>query len=52
VDESQFRPSRRGTDERLDLSTRPAADERLAAKKSRREHEEFDGEWDDEAPDS
>ncbi|MDQ6850274.1 MAG: GTPase ObgE [Actinomycetota bacterium] len=48
VDESEFRPSRRGFDERLESSTRPRPHERLAAKRSRRAHEEFDGEWSDE----
>jgi GTP-binding protein len=33
-----YAPTRRGTDERLDTITRPKADERLAAKKARRQH--------------
>jgi GTP-binding protein len=34
--DEEYQPTRRGTDERLDLVTRPNADERLAMKKSRR----------------
>jgi len=33
-----YAPTRRGTDERLDTITRPNADDRLAAKKARRQH--------------
>jgi len=44
ADEDEFLPSRRGVDERLDTSTRPDADDRLAAKKARRVHEEYEGE--------
>ncbi len=33
-----YSPTRRGTDDRLDSSSRPNADDRLAAKKARREH--------------
>ena len=33
-----YAPTRRGTDERLDTLTRPNADDRLAAKKARRQH--------------
>jgi GTPase len=33
-----YAPTRRGTDERLDTVTRPNADDRLAAKKARRQH--------------
>ena len=43
VDVDDWAPGRRGTDQRLDTSTRPRADERLAAKKSR-----HTGDWDDE----
>jgi GTP-binding protein len=35
-----YTPTRRGTDERLATDTRPRADERLAAKKARRSHED------------
>ncbi|WP_375501706.1 GTPase ObgE [uncultured Jatrophihabitans sp.] len=43
VDIEDWAPGRRGTDERLDTSTRSRADERLAAKKSR-----HTGQWDEE----
>jgi GTP-binding protein len=43
-------PTRRGTDERFDLSTRPNPTERLAAKKARRRRAagDTDGDWDDD----
>ena len=46
IDEDSYLPTRRGFDVRLDTSTRPDADERLAAKKSRRrgfEDDELEG---------
>ncbi len=48
VDEPEFRPLRRGFDARLESSTRLRADERLAAKKARRGHQDVDGEWSDD----
>ena len=36
--DEDYAPTRRGTDERLDTSSRPSADARLASKKARREH--------------
>ncbi|HEV7204845.1 MAG TPA: GTPase ObgE [Jatrophihabitans sp.] len=45
VDESDYLPSRRGTDLRVDAPTRTRAHERLAAKKARKQSS---GEWDDE----
>ncbi|MCU1659654.1 MAG: GTP-binding protein Obg/CgtA [Pseudonocardiales bacterium] len=44
----QYVPSRRGTDERLDTSTRPNPSQRLAAKRARRAHAEVEGEWSDD----
>jgi GTP-binding protein len=44
VDESQYQPTRRGFDERLDASTRTPAHERLAAKRARRAHDEDEDE--------
>jgi GTP-binding protein len=45
----EYVPTRRGLDERLETSTRAGADERLAAKKARRAHQEVEDEWlDDE----
>ncbi len=44
VEDETYAPTRRGTDDRLAPDTRPDADERLAAKKSRRVHEDYDGE--------
>jgi GTPase len=44
MDDESFSPARRGTDDRLDASTRPDADDRLAAKKARRMHEDYEGE--------
>jgi len=38
--DEEYAPTRRGTDGRLDTITRPAADERLAAKKARRRRDE------------
>ena len=45
VDEPDYVPTRRGTDNRLDPSNRPRADDRLAAKKDRRSHQDVEGEW-------
>ncbi|UQX89681.1 GTPase ObgE [Jatrophihabitans telluris] len=36
--DAEYQPTRRGTDDRLDADTRPNADDRLAAKKARRQH--------------
>jgi GTP-binding protein len=36
--DEDYAPTRRGTDDRLDTSARPNADDRLASKKSRRQH--------------
>jgi GTP-binding protein len=44
IDEADYTPTRRGFDERLDRAGRAGASDRLAAKKSRRVHEEYDGE--------
>jgi GTP-binding protein len=44
VADESYAPMRRGTDDRLDTSTRPDADDRLAAKKARRLHEQYEGE--------
>jgi GTP-binding protein len=44
MDDESYQPTRRGNDDRLDTSTRPDADDRLAAKKSRRVHEDYEGE--------
>ena len=38
VADEEYQPTRRGQDERLDNVTRPNADDRLAAKRARREH--------------
>jgi GTP-binding protein len=38
VDAEAYAPTRRGTDERLEQSARPRAQERLAAKRARRTH--------------
>ncbi|MDP9092596.1 MAG: GTPase ObgE [Actinomycetota bacterium] len=51
IDDSYI-PTRRGTDERFENSTRPRADQRLAAKKARRTHDQYDGEWIEGDPDS
>jgi GTP-binding protein len=50
IDESDYTPSRRGSDERIDPIVRARSDQRLAAKRARRAHEKYDGEWDDEEP--
>jgi GTP-binding protein len=48
IDED-YLPTRRGEDERLDTSPRRRrADDRLAAKRSRRVHAEYEGEWTDD----
>jgi GTP-binding protein len=44
VDDESYVATRRGRDDRLDTSSRADADERLAAKKARRMHEEYEGE--------
>ncbi|SDJ06108.1 GTP-binding protein [Frankineae bacterium MT45] len=48
--DSEYSPTRRGTDERLATDTRPRAEDRLASKKARRQRDDdvFYGEWDDE----
>ncbi|BCJ36742.1 GTPase Obg [Actinocatenispora thailandica] len=46
--DKDFVPGRLGTDYRLDDDGRVGADERLAARKARRQHVEVDGEWIDE----
>jgi GTP-binding protein len=48
IDEADYVPTRRGFDERLDTSTRARAEDRLAAKKSRRRHADVPGEWSEE----
>ncbi len=48
VDEPEFRPLRRGFDVRLESNRRQRADDRMAAKKARRSHEDVEGEWSDE----
>ena len=48
IDEEDYVATRRGTDERLENVTRPGPAERLAAKKSRRRHQEIEGEWSDD----
>ena len=48
IEEADYLPSRRGTDIRLEENTRARPSERLAAKKSRRVHQEVEGEWEDE----
>jgi GTP-binding protein len=40
--DEEYSPTRRGTDDRLDTVTRPNADQRLAAKKSRRRSDDAD----------
>jgi GTP-binding protein len=45
VDEREYVPTRRGFDDRLDVSRRARAGDRLAAKKSRRRHVDVPGEW-------
>jgi len=45
IDETDYLPTRRGTDIRLEENTRATPAERLAAKKSRRVHQDVDGEW-------
>jgi GTP-binding protein len=47
VDDDAYAPGRRGTDERIDPSTRSRAHERLSAKRARREHVDYDDEWTD-----
>jgi len=44
ADEVEFTPTRRGADERFDRSTRPRADQRLAAKRARRKRSDEDAE--------
>jgi GTPase len=46
--DDEYVPTRRGFDERLETSNRARAEDRLAAKKARREHLEYDDEWTDE----
>jgi GTP-binding protein len=48
IEEGDYVPTRRGTDERLEPSNRRRADERLDAKRSRRQQVDYDGEWVDE----
>ena len=48
VDESEYQPTRRGFDERLDASTRTPAHERLAAKRARRAPGEDEDEDEDD----
>ncbi len=48
MDDAPYVPTRRGTDERFEASNRSRADQRLAAKKARRRHDEYDGEWVDD----
>jgi GTP-binding protein len=48
IDEDDYTPSRRGSDERVGPNTRVRAHERLAAKKARKRSDE-DGEFEDEA---
>ena len=49
IDEEDYRPTRRGEDDRLVTGvSRPDASERLAAKKARREHQDYADEWVDE----
>ncbi len=43
--DDDYQPTRRGTDARLDIDSRPNADQRLLMKKSRRRHADVDGEW-------
>jgi GTPase len=49
----EYVPSRRGSDERLDVSTRPKPAERLAGKKARRrrDDDDADGDWADDDAD-
>jgi GTP-binding protein len=46
--DEEYIATRRGSDVRLETNTRASPAERLAAKKSRRKHQEVDGEWSDE----
>ncbi len=46
----EFTGSRRGSDVRLETNARARASDRLSAKRSRRVHEEVDGEWSDDGP--
>jgi GTPase len=49
IDDSQYTPTRRGTDERLENVTRPNPTQRLAAKKARRvRDDDLDADWADE----
>ncbi|MEP7178861.1 MAG: GTPase ObgE, partial [Pseudonocardiales bacterium] len=49
IDDSQYMPTRRGTDERLENITRPNPTQRLAAKKARRVRgDDVDADWDDD----
>jgi GTP-binding protein len=48
IDEQDYIATRRGRDDRLSTVSRPDADDRLAAKKSRRQHEEYEGEFEQE----
>jgi GTPase len=49
VDDSEYVPTRRGTDERLENVTRPNPTQRLAAKKARRvRSDDIDADWADE----
>jgi len=52
ADEVEFNPTRRGADERFDRSTRPRADQRLAAKRARRKHSDEDAEDSEDSEDS
>jgi GTP-binding protein len=45
--DEEYTPSRRGSDERLSPTNRTRADQRFAAKKARRAHEQYEGEWED-----
>ncbi|MDT4976049.1 MAG: GTPase, partial [Pseudonocardiales bacterium] len=50
IDDSQYTPTRRGTDERLENVTRPNPTQRLAAKKARRvRDDDMDADWADES---
>ena len=49
IDDSQYTPTRRGSDERFENVTRPNPTQRLAAKKARRVREDdIDADWADE----
>jgi GTP-binding protein len=50
ADEAHYLPTRRGADDRLAPDPRARAVDRLAAKKARRAHEDYPGEWADEGP--